>query len=163
MNINIPTTEEIHVAYQQGEQAVVVLVESLGIQVIALANQLEKQAEAIEELQARLAKDSSNSGKPPSSDGYNKKNTEKRTESQRLKGQKPNGGQQGHEGHTLKKSSEVDKTELHYVHEACQDCDHSLKDVAVSDHEERQVFDIPAIRIEITAHKAEINPSPNAR
>jgi len=107
-------------------------------------------------LQARLAKDSSNSGKPPSSDGYKKKNSEKRTESQRKKGQKPNGGQQGHKGHTLEMSSEPDKTAFHSVHKACQYCESSLEEVLVSDHEERQVFDIPSMRIEVTAHKVEI-------
>jgi transposase len=40
-------------------------------------------------LQARLSKNSRNSGKPPSSDGYGKKN---KTESLRKSGQKPNGG-----------------------------------------------------------------------
>ncbi len=93
MNINIPTAKEIHIACQKGEQAVVVLIESINLQFIALAEQLNKQAEEIKELQARLAKDSHNSGKPPSSDGYGKKNTLKCTESQRKKGQKTNGGQ----------------------------------------------------------------------
>lgn len=156
MNINIPTAKEIHIAYQKGEQAVVVLIESINLQFIALAEQLNKQAEEIKELQARLAKDSHNSGKPPSSDGYGKKNTNKRTESQRKKGQKTNGGQKGHKGHTLKKSNEVDKIKIYHVDETCQHCNHSLENEVVSGHEERQVFDIPAMHIEVTAHKAEI-------
>jgi len=45
-----------------------------------LAGQLGKQALAIKESQARLAKNSRNSGKPPASDGYGKS---KRTESLR--------------------------------------------------------------------------------
>ena len=57
MNIKIPTTEEIHVAYQQGEQGVFILVESLGRQIIELGQELKKQSEVIEELQGRLAKD----------------------------------------------------------------------------------------------------------
>jgi hypothetical protein len=43
-------------------------------QVKVLAEQLEIQAAAIKELQAKAAKNSSNSSKPPSSDGYGKKN-----------------------------------------------------------------------------------------
>jgi len=64
----------------------------VGKQLEELAGQLEKQAAAIKELQARLAKNSRNSSKPPSSDGYGKP---KRTESLGKPGQKPNGGQPG--------------------------------------------------------------------
>ena len=35
-----------------------------------------------------------------------------------------------------------------------------MADVAVTAHEERQVFDIPAIRIEVTAHRAEVKTCP---
>ncbi len=48
---------------------------------ISLAETLKDQAEAIKKLKAKLSKDSSNSDKPPSSNGYGKKNTECRTES----------------------------------------------------------------------------------
>lgn len=34
------------------------------------------------------------------------------------------------------------------------------RDIAVATHEERQVFDIPAIRIEVTAHRAEVKTCP---
>ena len=92
MNIRMPTREEIHTAFEQGEGAVVGLFIGVGKQLEELAGQLEKQAAAIKELQARLAKNSRNSSKPPSSDGYGKP---KRTESLRKPGQKPNGGQPG--------------------------------------------------------------------
>jgi hypothetical protein len=35
-----------------------------------------------------------------------------------------------------------------------------LADVAVTPHDERHVFDIPAIRIEVTAHRAEVKTRP---
>ncbi len=100
----MPTHKEIKKAYQGGEASVIALFDQVNLQVVLLAEALENQATAIKELQAKLAKNSSNSGKPPSSDGYGKKNVEKRTESQRKKGQKPTGGQAGHSGNTLKSS-----------------------------------------------------------
>src|SRR5215469_6675846 len=48
-----------------------------------------------EELERRLAKDSYNSSKPPSSDGFTRKGR------LRPKSAKPSGGQRGHQGHAL--------------------------------------------------------------
>ena len=45
----------------------------------------------LKDLQARLGKNSSNSTKPPSSDGYTKPEAKRRTESLRESGQKSNG------------------------------------------------------------------------
>jgi transposase len=156
MNIRLPTREEIHIAFVQGEAAVVDLFLGVGQQMEELAGPLEKQSVALKELQARLEKNSHNSSKPPSSDGYSK---QKRTESLRKRGQKPNGGQPGHEGSTLKRSEHPEHTELHPVVE-CEQCGTSLNDVDVTGYEERQVFDIPAIRIEVTAHQGEIKICP---
>jgi len=135
---------------------VVELFLGVGRQMEELAKQLEKQAAALKELQARLEKNSRNSSKPPSSDGYSKP---KRTTSLRKPGQKPNGGQPGHEGYTLKPSAHPEHTEVHGV-EKCEQCGAGLNAVEVTAHEERQVFDLPAIRIEVTAHRAEIKICP---
>jgi transposase len=159
MNILMPTSDEIHIAFSKGEPAIVDLFEAVGKQVEGLANQLEKQNQAIQELQARLSKDSHNSSKPPSSDGYGKKPPQKRTESLREKGQKLNGGQPGHKGHTLIASETPDQTAVHEVKQ-CEHCQVPLKAVEASAYEERQVFDIPAIHIEVTAHRAEIKICP---
>ena len=156
MNIRMPTREEIHAAFEKGEAAVVELFLGVGMQLEELAQQLEKQAAALKELQARLEKDSRNSSKPPSSDGYSKPN---RTTSLRKPGQKPNGGQPGHEGYTLTPSAHPDHTEVHVV-EHCEQGGAGLNAVEVTAHEERQVFDLPAIRIEVTAHRAEIKLCP---
>ena len=158
MQITLPTRDEIHAAYIQGEEAVVSLFGEFGQQVMALAEVVLQQGEAIKELQGRLSQDSRTSSNPPSSDGYKKAKRQPRTESLRPKGQKPNGGQPGHEGHRLEFSEHVDHSEIHEV-ALCPHCQLSLRDVAVVGCEERQVFDIPAIRIEITAHRAEINLS----
>ncbi len=37
----------------------------------------------------------------------------------------------------------------------CKNCKTSLRDVEIADHETRQVFDIPPLKVEITEHRAE--------
>ena len=58
----MPTREEIHEAYLQGEEAVVALIERTIGQLAARVQALENQ----------VAKNSRNSSKPPSSDGLKK-------------------------------------------------------------------------------------------
>lgn len=156
MNFRMPTNEDIHTAFEQGEAAVMALFHAMAIEVAELAQQLAKQGEVLQALQARLATSSRNSSKPPSSDGYG---TVKRTASLRKSGDKPNGGQPGHDGQTLMASDHPDRTLTHEV-PSCAHCQASLQGVEVVGYEERQVFDIPAIRIEVTAHRAQIKVCP---
>ncbi len=156
MNFRTPTNQDIHTAFEQGEAAVRDLVYALATQIEVLVQHVTKQGEALQALQGRLAKTSRTSSKPPSSDGYGKV---KRTESLRKSGEKPNGGQPGHEGHTLSASDEPDRIEMHGV-EQCAHCQASLVGIKVAGYEERQVFDIPTLRIEVTAHRAEIKVCP---
>ena len=156
MNFRTPTDEEIHTAFEQGERAILALFHDVATQVAELAQQLAKQGEVLQELQARLAQTSRNSSKPPASDGYGKM---KRTASLRQPGQKPKGGQPGHDGHTLMASAYPDQTLTHVV-SRCRHCQASLQDVERVGYEERQVFDLPAMRIEVTAHRAEIKVCP---
>ena len=69
MNLHMPTDEDIHTAFEQGEAAVMALFHQVVSHVAALAQQLAQQGALLQELQARLAKSSRNSSKPPSSDG----------------------------------------------------------------------------------------------
>jgi len=156
MNFRMPTNEDIHMAFEQGEAAVMALFHEVVTQVAELAQQLAKQGEVLQALQAHLAKTSRNSSKPPSSDGYGKV---KRTDSLRKLGDKPKGGQPGHDGQTLMASDHPDRILTHEV-PSCAHCQASLQGVEVVGYEERQVFDIPAIRIEVTAHRTQIKVCP---
>jgi transposase len=107
---------------------------------------LSLQAE-VKELRGRLAKNSRNSSKPPSSDGLNKP----APKSLRQSGQRPTGGQEGHAGRTLKKVAQPDKTVQHEPPSQCDACGLVLGEAAVV--ETRQVFDLPPLRYEVTQHQ----------
>src|SRR5262249_19851010 len=156
MNFRTPTDQDIHTAFEQGEAAVRDLVYALATQIAALVQLVTKQGEALQALQARLAKDSRNSSKPPSSDGYLKV---KRTESLRKSGEKPNGGQPGHEGHTLS-ASDAPARKKGRGGEGCAFCQAPLVAIEVAGYKERQVFNIPPLRFKVTAHRAEIKVCP---
>jgi len=110
----------------------------------------------IAELEKRLHKNSSNSSKPPSSDGL------KRTTSQRSKttGRKP-GGQPGHPGQTLRQSETPDIIVSAPPLEQCPECGTDLSAQPVVAKEKRQVFDLPPVNIQITEHQAERKMCPN--
>jgi len=141
--------EEIREIYRQGEEAVVALIQQL----IATNRALEARVQALED---QLAKNSRNSGKPPSSDGYNKP----APKSLRKRHGRKSGGQPGHPGNTLKAVEQPDRIEVHQVME-CQHCHGSLEDVRPEGHEQRQVFDIPKIKIEVTEHQCEVKVCPH--
>src|SRR5438874_2066563 len=130
MNFRMPTDDAIHTAFKKGEAAIMELFHNVADQMTALAQQLAKQGEVLHELQARLAKSSRNSSKPPSSDGQ-----------------------------TLLAVEHPERTLTHKV-PSCAHCQTSLQGIEVVGYEERQVFDMPAIRIEVTAHRAEIKVCP---
>ena len=81
----ILTREEFHKIYEQGEEATYAFFQSLMLR--------------IEALEQRLGMNSTNSSKPPSSDGYTK--PKPKPKSLREKTGKKTGGQQGHPGTTL--------------------------------------------------------------
>jgi transposase len=103
----------------------------------------------VAELQGRLAQNSQNSSKPPSSDGLNKP----KPKSLRTPGLKPTGGQRGHAGHTLKQVAHADVIETHGPASHCDVCHCPLSAAAAVVVEVRQVFDLPPLRCEVTEHR----------
>jgi len=102
----------------------------------------------VHDLEARLAKNSSNSSKPPGSDGLKKKPKSLRNKS----GKKP-GAQQGHAGKGLAQVKNPNSIITH-VPASCQGCGSNLSQVGGICAEKRQVFDIPQPKIEVTEHQA---------
>jgi transposase len=98
----------------------------------------------------QLNKNSQNSSKPPSTDGFNKPNPK----SLREKSGKMSGGQQGHVGTTLRQVSAPDEV-LIYKPLHCSDCQTPLGNVPVHCFEKRQVFEIPTPKIDVIEHRAE--------
>jgi len=120
-----------------------------------LLKQVSEQASEIQRLKDQLAKDSQNSGKPPSSDGLKKR----RTESLRQKSGRKSGGQKGHAGHTLKMSESPDQVIIHEL-TVCPECHHDLSQVEALEHMRRQVYDVPPIQLAVTEHRSEIKACP---
>jgi transposase len=139
--------DEIRAVHTQGEMAVIELVEGL----LKRIQELESRMDGLE---GRLSKDSKNSSKPPSGDGFGK-----RTQSLRGKSQKGSGGQAGHPGQTLEWRDEVDEVICHRV-EHCAGCGVSLAGVEIEQEFARQVHEIPAIEMRVTEHRVEVKCCP---
>ncbi len=105
----------------------------------------------VADLERRLGLNSSNSGKPPSSDGLKKP---PRTSSLRERSGRPSGGQKGHRGTTLEQVATPDIRIEHFP-EQCAACGAALSAAMASGHAARQVFDLPAQPpLEVTEHRA---------
>lgn len=110
----------------------------------------------VKDLEDKLAKNSSNSGKPPSSDGLDKP---KKNRSLRGKSGRKPGGQLGREGKTLNSVENPDKLEVHSP-AICRGCQSSLNGIDAVSVDKRQVFDLPSISIIVTEHRAETKICP---
>ena len=144
------TREEFQVLYDQGPDALYALFQTLWTRLAALEEQNARLAARVQELEARLSKDSHNSSKPPSSDGLNKPKPKPCNLRQKT-GKRP-GGQPGHPGHTLKLVDNPDYTKVH-APTTCAGCGGSLEEAPVRSHQRRQVVDLPPLKLEVTEHQ----------
>lgn len=154
--------ERILEIYAQGPDAVVALVRGLEETIARLTAMVEQQAVEIRELKERvktlesqLDRNSRNSSKPPSSDGFRKP-----TNSRQSGGKK--GGPKGHSGHTLRMSKTPDEIIVHRL-DVCPHCATSLQAVDAQGYVKRQVFDVPLPRLVVTEHQAEEKRCPCCR
>lgn len=115
-------------------------VQGLASQVVALQDQIRR-------LESRLTLSSKNSSKPPASDGLSKP----APRSLRPSGQRPLGGQKGHEGSTLRQSVRVDRVIEHQSAPICTVCQSQLNQHEVID--KRQVFELPALQVQVIEHR----------
>ncbi len=133
-----------------GAKQVAALVGTLYQQIDTLQQQVQTLQTRVRELERRLGQNSSNSSKPPSSDGYGKP----APKSQRTKSNRPSGGQPGHPGHRLELREAPDRTVVHRP-EVCTGCGTSLPaQTPAQSVERRQVFELRAY-FEVTEHQAE--------
>ena len=110
--------------------------------IIALWDRLDK-------LEAMLLKNSSNSSKPPSTDGFKRK-----PKSRRVAGKAKAGGQEGHPGSTLKRVAVPDEVVTHAPPAHCDGCGSKLDmRQATVETDGRQVIDLPPVRVKVIEHR----------
>ena len=145
--MNRLSRQNISQIYQQGEEAVIALVESLSDTIALLEGRIAV-------LEGQQKKNSKNSSKPPSSDGL------RRTVSLREPTGKKPGGQTNHEGRTLERVAEPDEVIVHAAPQVCSQCQTDLADVAAAIAESRQVMDVPKVKMFTTEHRVERKQCP---
>ena len=118
--------------------------------IVALFGQQGVLLERIKALEARLSLNSSNSSRPPSSDGLRKP----APKSLRIAGLRSIGGQKGHTGNTLCQSTHIDQIIEHRPDKLCPVCqsimtEHQMLQMA----DKRQVIDLPVLKARVIEHR----------
>jgi transposase len=129
------------------------LIDALQREIEVLRAENAALRQEVADLRRQLDKNSSNSSKPPSSDGLRK--PPRIAGSLRGKSGKTSGGQTGHAGGTLKQAARPDVIERHEA-QVCRHCLARLTAAMVVGVEKRQVFDLPEPRLVVTEHRAMI-------
>jgi transposase len=113
-----------------------------------LAAGLERALARIADLEARLKQSSSNSSKPPSSDGLAKP----APKSLRERSGRGPGRPKGQDGVTLEQVADPDIVVRH-VPAVCAGCGAGLADAAEVEMTRRQVIDVPPVKPRVTEHQ----------
>jgi transposase len=112
-------------------------------------------AARIAELEGQLKENSTNSSKPPSSDGYAKP----KPKSQRKKSGKKPGGQHNHQGHGTSMADKVTETKV-VTPENCPCCGKSLGNVRSRKTHRHYVTEIPPVTANVTEYISEEKQCP---
>jgi transposase len=121
--------------------------------VAALEAESAAQKQRIGDLERRLGLNSSNSSKPPASDGLKKPPRVPRVTSLRERSGRKPGGQKGHRGETLRPVVNPDAIVNHHP-ERCAHCAAKLPADMSALYRARQVVDIPEPKVIVTEHRA---------
>lgn len=140
------TREDILAVYAQGPEAVVTLVTTLLERLARLEGANAALEARMATLEAERAKDSHNSGKPPSGDPV------RRPRSLREASGKRPGGQPGHSGTTLTLRAVPDVLVVH-APAHCATCGRPAAERAGRLVERRQVFELPPVALVVTEHQ----------
>ena len=141
------TRDAFQTLYDQGPDAVFALIHAFQHQIAVSQEQSAALSARIKVLEDRLATDSHNSSKPPSSDALAKKPVSLRAPSGRKAG-----GQKGHPGRTLLFCDSPDQIILH-APERCAACGSGLAGVEAAHTQSRQVVDVPPLALVTTEHR----------
>jgi uncharacterized coiled-coil protein SlyX len=132
------------------QAAVIVELRAANAEQVRLIAMLQAQ---VAELERRLGKDSSNSSKPPSSDGLRKPARAACRTDGWAEGRRP-GKQPGAPGAHLAQVQEPDEVAWH-APDRCGGCGADLAGASVVGVEARQVFDLPPLGLRVTEHRAQ--------
>lgn len=148
-------TNEINNTKKQIEECencgkLLLIVEELREEIKAIKRENIELKERIRILEGQISKNSQNSSKPPSSDGFKRKIYNNRERSSA-----PVGGQKGHKGENLNLVSNPDKVIVHKL-KVCRSCGNSLEGKVIKRYERHQVYEIPTPVIEIIEHQGEV-------